>query len=94
MSFVSGTIAETSQEVATYIPNYDMFIKYHGGTYNNATAGNVKVFRIPVSGKHIYQVAPVSNSAIPLEVLLLAFAAISASTPVPAFAPSASNNIN
>ena len=64
MSFVSGTIAETSQEVATYIPNYDMFIKYHGGTYNNATAGNVKVFKIPVSGKHIYQVAPVSNSAI------------------------------
>jgi hypothetical protein len=64
MSFVSGTLAETSQEVATYIPNYDMFIKYHGGTYNNATAGSVKVFKIPVSGKHIYQVAPVSNSAI------------------------------
>ena len=64
MSFISGTIAETSQEVATYIPNYDMFIKYHGGDYDNATAGNVKVFKIPVSGKHIYQVAPVSNSAI------------------------------
>jgi hypothetical protein len=64
MSFVSGTLAETSQEVSTYVPNYDMFIKYHGGTYNNATAGDVKVFKIPVSGKHIYQVAPVSNSAI------------------------------
>ena len=64
MAFISGTLAETSQEVATYIPNYDMFIKYHGGTYNNATAGSVKVFKIPVSGKHIYQVAPVSNSAI------------------------------
>ena len=64
MSFISGTLAETSQEVATYIPNYDMFIKYHGGDYDNATAGNVKVFKIPVSGKHIYQVAPVSNSAI------------------------------
>jgi len=64
MAFISGTLAETSQEVSTYVPNYDMFIKYHGGTYNNATAGSVKVFKIPVSGKHIYQVAPVSNSAI------------------------------
>ena len=64
MAFISGTLAETSQEVSTYIPNYNMFIKYHGGTYNNATAGSVKVFKIPVSGKHIYQVAPVSNSTI------------------------------
>ena len=64
MAFISGTIAETSQEVATYVSNFDIFIKYNGGDYDNATAGNVKVFKIPVSGKYIYQVAPVSNSAI------------------------------
>ena len=64
ISLVTGTTAESEDEnIYTYLNNYDAFIHYSVGETENATASNVKVNKIPVSGKYIYQVPPVSNTS-------------------------------
>ena len=64
ISFITGTTGEDEDEnIYTYLSNYDAFIHYSAGETENSTAGNVKVNKMPVSGKYIYQVPPVSTTS-------------------------------
>ena len=65
MSFVtSGTVFEDSDiHVYTYLKNYDSFIPYNSGAAYSDVDATPNLIKIPVSGKYIYQVPPVSNTS-------------------------------
>ena len=65
ISLITGTTAEGDDEnIYTYLSNYDAFIHYSVGETENVTASDVKVNKMPVSGKYIYQVPPSSSTSV------------------------------
>ena len=64
ISFITGTIGEDDDEnIYTYLSNYDAFVNYSVGETESASVGSVYVNKMPVSGKYIYQVPPISSTS-------------------------------